>query len=309
VAFLVIGPACLIAPIVAMKGGLSTKPAVGRLLGTTARSADTAVERQRPRDPDQTAAQTVVLAARAMAISVRDAVTVPLIPLALLGLIWSWPPGARARPWIFLGVILVAWPLALVRLHATSGYCTPRHALIVAYPLIASAAFALCRLRDRIAIPGRWLGLDDVRYTAGPAVTAMVLVGLAWSYRAEVAAPINGRFAGYRGAAEYVAGERARGGEGGRRDRWTLFYGERTGYTFANLVAAAGDPTVRRMVVRDAHLAGPWWYCTEIRKLIGDRKPVASFPEKPSREQSVVYVYDWSDRAVQSARGVATERR
>lgn len=309
VAFLVIGPACLIAPIVAMKGGISTKPAVGRLLGTTAKSAATAVERQRPLDPDQTATETAVLAVRAMAVSVRDAVTVPLLPLALLGLILSWPPGERARPWIFLGIIMVAWPLALIRLHATSGYCTPRHTMILAYPLIASAAFAIKTMLEKVAIPGRWLGLDDVRYTAGPAVTAMVLVALALTYRAQITAPINARFAGYRGAAEYLAANVPEGEKVVDVTGWSLFYGDRPGYTFANLVAAKGDPSVRRMVVRDAHLTGPWWYCDEIRTLIGDRKPVASFPANPRPKQSVVFVYDWSDRAEQAARAGTAERR
>ncbi len=45
VGFLVIGPALLVGPYVAMKGGLGTKPAIARLLGTAPKSAATAVER------------------------------------------------------------------------------------------------------------------------------------------------------------------------------------------------------------------------------------------------------------------------
>ena len=48
------------------------------------------------------------------------------------------------------------------------------------------------------------------------------------------------------------------------------------------------------MVVRDSHLNGPWEYCGRIKHLIGDRKPVAQFPEHPKPKQSVVFVYDWS---------------
>ena len=88
VGFLVIGPALLIAPIVASKGGISTKPAVGRVLGTVSRSAPSAVERQRPLKPDQTTRETYILATRAMAMAVRDSVTVPLFA----------PGAARVHP-------------------------------------------------------------------------------------------------------------------------------------------------------------------------------------------------------------------
>ena len=38
-AFLVLGPLLLVGPYVALKGGLGTKPAVARLLGTAPKSA------------------------------------------------------------------------------------------------------------------------------------------------------------------------------------------------------------------------------------------------------------------------------
>ena len=294
VGFLVIGPALLVAPIVASKGGISTKPAVGRVLGTTTQSAPSAVERQRPLKPGQTTAETYVLATRAMAIAVRDAVTIPLLPLALVGFVLAWPPGAKARMWVFLTILMLAWAFALVRLFATGGYCTPRHALILAYPLIASAAFGLTRLLELVAVPGRWFGLPGERLTVGPVGLAVAVAALGWSYRADLAAPINAQFAGYRGAADYLdrhvpAGERVVDVTG-----WALFYGDRPGYTFANLVAAAGDRDLTRVVVRDSHLNGPWEYCDRIKALIGDRRPVAQFPEHPAPKQSVVFVYDWS---------------
>jgi hypothetical protein len=309
VAFLTIGPACLIAPIIAMKGGLSTKPAVGRLLGTAPKSAPLAVERQRPLDPNQTTAQTYVLATRAMAISVRDAVTIPLLPLALLGFIFAWPPGERARPWVFFAILMIAWAVALVRLFATGGYCTPRHAMILTYPLIASAAFGLSRLIGLCAIPGRWIGQPGGRYTVGPVAYLLVLLGLGTYYWPEIRTPINDRFAGYRDAARYLQEHAAPGERVVDVTGWSLYYAERPGYTFANLVEAMGDPSVRRVVVRDAHLTGPWEYCAQIRKLVGDRKPVATFPEHVGPKQSPVFVFDWSDEATRTAEAAKAERR
>jgi hypothetical protein len=309
VAFLVIGPGCLIAPIVATKGGLSTKPAVGRVLGTAPKSPTLAVERERPLDPEQSTAQTYLKATRAMALAVRDAVTIPLLPLALLGLIFSWPPGERARPWVFLSIVMIAWALAMIRLHATGGYCTPRHAMILSYPLIASSAFGLIRLLAMVSIPGRWIGRDDGRYTAGPLVWGLVFLGLVSYNWAELTTPVNDRFVGYRGAADYIATYVPEQERVVDLTGWSLYYGRRPGYTFANLIEAAGDKSLTRVVVRDAHLTGPWIYCEQIRQLVGDREPVATFPENPVRKQSKVFVYDWSDLARRAAQSRSAETR
>ena len=309
VAFLVIGPGCLIAPILAAKGGISTKPAVYRVLGLGPKSAPLAVERQRPLDPGQSARETYVLATRAMAIAVRDSVTIPLLPLALLGLIASWPPGERARPWVFLTILMIAWALALIRLHATGGYCTPRHALILAYPLIASAAFGMTWLASKLAIPGRWFGQPEVRFTSGPIVWVVALGALVSYYSADLATPLNGRFSGYRGAAEYLTMCVPEGEKVVDLTGWSLFYSGRPGYTFANLHEAMGDPTVTRVVVRDAHRDGPWAYCEQIRRLVGGRKPTATYPEHPAPKQPVVFVYDWSVEAARTARKSGEERR
>ncbi|WP_435010144.1 ArnT family glycosyltransferase [Tundrisphaera lichenicola] len=309
VAFLVIGPACLIAPIIASKGGLSTKPAVGRVLGTAPKSASLAVERQRPLDPDQSTAKTYLQATRAMAFAVRDAVTIPLLPLALLGLIFSWPPGERSRPWVFLATVMIAWALAMIRLHATSGYCTPRHSMILAFPLIASAAFGLIRLMGMVSIPGTWVGRDDGRYTAGPLIWGLIFAGLVSYYRADLSAPVNDRFLGYRGAADYLESNVPEGERVVDLTGWSLYYSGRKGYTFGNLIEAMGDRSLSRVVVREAHLKGPWEYCQQVRQLIGDRAPVATYPEVPTREQDKVLVFDWSEGGKRTAQAPAAGPR
>jgi hypothetical protein len=244
-----------------------------------------------------------------MAFAVRDSVTIPLLPLAVIGLILAWPPGERARPWVFLSIVMIAWALALIRLFATGGYCTPRHAMILAYPLIATAAFGLQSLIRRIAIPGRWIGQKDGRYTAGPIVWVGVLAGLFLGYKAELMAPINNQFYGYREASAYLAANVPADAKVVDLTGWTLFYGERNGYTFANLIEAMGDPTLSRIVVRDAHLKGPWEYCQQVRKLIGDRKPVMTYPANPVDKQSIVFVYDWSKEPAQTVRAPSGEIR
>ena len=110
-AFLVLGPLLLVGPYVAVKGGLGTKPAVARLLGTQPRSAALAVERERPLDPDQSTAKTYVLAIRAMAQAVRTSVTLPLLLLAAVGLVSAWPLGG-GRPWLFMTIVMVTSAMA-----------------------------------------------------------------------------------------------------------------------------------------------------------------------------------------------------
>jgi hypothetical protein len=292
VGFLVIGPAILVGPYVAMKGGLGTKPAVARLLGTAPKSAPTAVERQRPLDPDQTTGQTYLLATRAMAEAVRDAVTIPLLPFVVVGFVLAWPPGARARSWLLVTIILVASALALIRLHATGGYCTPRHAMVMAYLLIPAAASGVHTLVNRLTIPGRWVGLDDARYKPGPAIWAVVIGGmLAFSGRATFA-PINEPMAGYRDAGRWVAEHVPPGEKVADVTGLSLFYGGREGYTFANIIDAPNDPSLRYVVVREAHLKGPWPYCEQLRAVVGDLKPVATYPEGLKKGQARVFVFE-----------------
>jgi 4-amino-4-deoxy-L-arabinose transferase-like glycosyltransferase len=309
VMFLVVGPALLAGPYVAFKGGLATKPAVARILGTAPRSAPDAVERARPLDPNQTTSKTYVLAVKATFEAIRDAVTVPLLPFALVGLWASRPFHARGRVWLFLGIVLLASVLALVRLHATGGYCTPRHAMILSLMLIPAAALGLDHVLGRIAVPARWLGKQGSPFRAGPAIWGLALIGyLAWATPA-LLAPVNAGLGGYRAAGMYLTQHAPPGTKVVDVTGWSLYYGERSGYTFANLIEAPGDPNLRWVVARDAHLKGPWGYCRQLRALVTGLEPVATFPEKEGPNQARVYVFDRLSRTVRADGSGEVRRR
>ncbi|MBX6313100.1 MAG: glycosyltransferase family 39 protein [Isosphaeraceae bacterium] len=301
VGVLVLGPACLVGPYIVAKGGLGTKPAIQRLLGTAPHSAPDAVERQRPLDPNQSTARTYALAVKAMFEAVRDATTTPLLALSVLGIAGCRPFTPRARTWLFLAIIAVASVLALVRLHATGGYCSPRHAMVLAMLLIPAGAAGLDLALRTITIPGRWIGQGEARFRPGPAVWVATLGGfLAWSVP-QVLTPINHEFAGYRGASRYLrehvpAGEKVADVTG-----WTLYYERRPGYTFGNLIEAPHDPKLRWVVVREAHLRGPWTYCAQLRALVQGLEPLATFPEQPTAGQALVYVFDRQARPAATA--------
>lgn len=307
---LVIGPACLVGPYIAIKGGLGTKPAIQRFLGTAPKSAADAVERQRPLPPDQSTAKTYALAAKEMFESVRDAVTVPLLPLALVGLLACRSFKENGRAWLLVGTIITASVLALIRLHATGGYCTPRHAMVLALLLIPAAALGLDRVLRSIAIPGRWLGLGDERFKMGPAIWVLTLAGFFAWYGGRTIAPLNLTNAGYRLAGNFILGRTAPGEPVVDVTGLAAYYGDRPAYTFATLVAAPADPRVRYVIAREAHLNGPWTYSARLRALVADRHLVKVFPEQPDPNQSKVYVFESREPApAQAAMGPAGQER
>ena len=104
--------------------------------------------------------------------------------------------------------------------------------------------------------------------------------------------PVNDGCGAYREAGAWLAAHVDRADRVADVTGWSLFYGDRAGYTFADLHAAASDPAVRWVVARDAHVAGPWGYCGRLRGLIAGAKVVARFPAERREGQSRVTVYE-----------------
>ncbi len=302
---LVIGPACLIGPYIAVKGGIGTKPSIARLLGTAPKSLPQAVERQTPLDPNQTAVETGVLAGKAVFEAVRDAVSIPLLPLALLGLFFVYRPaaalgpapstgdgGARGRQWLLVAIVGVASVLALLRLHATGGYCSPRHALILSLLLIPAAASAL---RQGLAVVGSFMTERlprSMRAAVFPGLWVLVFGGLACILLPRTLAPVNEGLGAYKTAGVWLRDRVAPGVRVVDVSGWAIFYGRLEGYTFANLIHAPNDPAARWVVVREAHLRGPWPYCSLLRGLVGDAEPTLVFHGANRRHTTKVFIFD-----------------
>lgn len=288
IAVLGLGVVLAIGPYVALKGSVATKPAVARLLGLAPPSRADAVERERPLDPDQSATTTAMLAVRSTAAAVRDAVTWPLLPLAALGVGASLrrEHHRRARLWLFLGVMSAGALLALLRLHATGGYCTPRHTLLLTLPLISASASGL---RTILAWMPRALGRNPTWIRR--AAPLGFCVAIAVVHARALTLPINDAFGGYRAAGAWIAQHAPRDETVVDVTGWSQYYADRPGYVFANLIAAPADPSARWVIARDAHLSGPWGYCTRLRELVADARLVARFPEsrKPGRARVSVY--------------------
>lgn len=295
-ALVVAGPILVVGPYVAIKGGIGTKPAVARLLGTAPRSAATAVERERPLDPDESVLKAIAVAWRGMFRAVQGAVTTPLLILAAIGLLRRAPavdPG-QSRGRLFVAIYGTMWMLALVRLYATGGYCTPRHALILALPMIAAAAHGLARLGDRIAAA---LPADQGRLARGLTCAAGIAM-VAGVYGPKTLAPLNAESSGYRQAGAWLAAHSAADARVLDLKGWAMFYSGRPGYSFADYMESGSDPNLRYVVAHDAFLIGEWPYCQAIRDRIGRREPVVSFSGetsqliRPDKRVSRVHVFD-----------------
>jgi 4-amino-4-deoxy-L-arabinose transferase-like glycosyltransferase len=292
-AFLLGGLVLLVGPYIAIKGGLGTKPGIARVLGLAPRSQALALERERPLQPDQTDIDTYQIATNRMLKVFRAAVTPPLFPIAVLGVVLAGWGANRPRAALFLAIVLLASAVALVRLHATGGYCTVRHGLVPGVILTIGAAFGITWLMNKVSIPGRWLGLAHERLRPGPAVWTVLVTVLVVLPHLRSLGPLNpGPFDVYHTTGRWLA-EHTRAGEGVLDlTDWSLFFSERPGYIFANVYDAPNDPNTRWIVVRKPHIDGHWNYSDVIRRLLAGREPVALFPQEASRDQVQIRIYD-----------------
>jgi hypothetical protein len=293
IAVLVAGPVVAAGPFMLMKGGISTKPSMMRILGLAKPAPAMAVERERPLDPAQSGAKTVVLATRAMLRAVVGATSLPLLVLALMGAssIWSSPIGRRFG--VLLATIVLLCTLAMVRLHAMSGYCTPRHAMVVSWILIPASAVGLRRLSAAIGQTlKRIVGQLTSTRTLETAIRCLILACCVLRWAPAAIAKIDPGLGGYRQAGDWLAAA-AQAGEALIDPKgFSIFYADKPGYSFATLGQGLHDPSVRWVVAHEALVYGPWDYSNAIRALVGNRRPIRIFPAKAARGVSKVYVYD-----------------
>ena len=221
------------------------------------------------------------------------AVTLTLIPLAVIGLVVLRPTPSRTRLQFFFGLMILGSMVGLVRLHATGGYCTVRHALVPGLVFLLAAAHGCRWIIEHAVIDAHRLGMGEGRLRPGPAIWAALLALLLVvpAYRAQT--PFHSGFAPYRMAGSWLQ-QHARPGDGRVLDLtdWSLYFANSPGFGIAGVEEAAARPETRFVVVRDAHLNGHGRSSEIARALVADRAPVARFPEHPGPRQIQVAVYD-----------------
>jgi hypothetical protein len=237
--------------------------------------------------------------------AVLGATSFPLLLLAPLGIAASWSSPDGRKAWLFLGTIIGVSALAMVRLHALSGYCTPRHAMVVGWILVPASAAGLERLIGGLARLARNWSRQLASFDKLETAIRMVILGsclAVWGPPAMAA--IDPGFNGYRQAGEWLASSAQPEEAMIDPKGFSLFYADKPGYTFATLRQGIRDPKVRWVVAHEALIFGPWDYGKSIRILVGDRRPVHIFPAKPARRVSKVYVYDLAQPGERTAGSV-----
>jgi Dolichyl-phosphate-mannose-protein mannosyltransferase len=294
VAFMIGGLLVVVGPYIAIKGGVGTKPGIARVLGLAPQAQPLALERGKPVPLDQSIYETYRLATYRMFKAFRVGVTAPLFPFALLGIVLAACRPAQARAGLFMAIILAASALALVRLHATGGYCTARHGLIPGMILSLAAAHSITWLLGKISIPGRWLGLNRERLRPGLFARAVVVAAiLIVILRIHELGPLNpGPYSVYHATSQWLARHTRDNEHVLDLTGWPLYLSRLRGYGFASVYEAPADPSTRWIVVRQPHVEGHWYYSQVIRDLIGGREPVALVPPRATANQVQIMIYD-----------------
>ena len=243
--FLVIAPLCVVGPYVVAKGGLGTKPALARVLGMAAQAPADSVERARPLDPNQSLARTHCAGGEGNGRGRRRGdLDSPAAPGRSRALERPGRPGSGADS-------------PVPGLHRSGGASGVRQAARDQRLLHV----APCPSARPLGIPAAAAGLDWLlrRVSCRPRIQRsrglaeprpVLLAALAAVYLAWSAPGLCGRSImkglGYRLAGEWLA-DRTHAPEDAKvvdGPAWSLFYGQRAGYTFENLEAPW--PTRRR---------------------------------------------------------------
>ncbi|MBI1323138.1 hypothetical protein GC170_08115 [bacterium] len=294
-AILAISTGALSLPVILSRGTIGTKPAIAKVLGLKNRSAAHAVERERPLEPGTTELAIWGDAAAAFYKALRTATTSTGLILAIVGLVLApRASAAAARRFLLIGVILSLCVLALLRLHATQGYCAPRHTMVPAQLLLMAAGHGVVVLSSRLASNLMRFSFLRERVGLRPVPVIYFALGCAWTttQAGEFARPIGHSALGYKLAGDWLSQHIPPGESIIDLSGWASFYAERPGYGFAKLhEITPGNPS-RYLVVRKAHLVGPWEYCERMRELARDADLVATFPQSVADRTSEVRVYE-----------------
>jgi Dolichyl-phosphate-mannose-protein mannosyltransferase len=293
VAYTLGGVVLLVGPYMTLKGGVATKPGIARVLGLAPRSQPHALEREKPLPPGQSDRETYRLAALRMLKVFRAATTPNVFPFAILGLVVSGGLAGRARAGLFLSIVLAASAFALVRLHATGGYCTIRHGLVPGIILTLAAAHGITWLISRSEIVLRRVGPRVERLRLGLlASTGMFVLLIVVPALRNFESFIPGPFSVYKATGQWIARNTLAGEGVLDLTDWSLFFSGRPGYAFAGVYEAAANPRTRWIVVRKPHVDGHWHYSGVLRTLIGGRVPVALVPPEARPGQVQIRIYD-----------------
>lgn len=297
-AMLAIATAIFSVPLILSRGTLGTKPAIAKVLGLKSRAGAHAVEREKPLDPGLSEYEIWAEATGAYYQSTKQFTTDAGLVLGIIGLLtWRRPNAASARQGLLVLIIVSLSALALIRLHATQGYCAPRHTMVPSQLVLIVAGSGVYWLGERIMSLINKLQKNTAESRLEPGPLLCLLLGTSWAifHGQAFLKPIGNDALGYRQAAEFLNEKLDKDERIADLTGWAPYYTAHRGYTFANINDAFSDPNLRFVVVREAHLIGPWEYCRIMEKLTSNATRIAQFPDnsvKRRPRQSRVVVFE-----------------
>ena len=259
IAFVVSCMLLLAGPFVALRGGLGTKPGIARVLGLAPRSNPLRARAREAATSRPTFSSDLQDRVGPHAQGPAPAVT-PALTIRFSRDCRTGATKILRRGALFLGMVLAASAVALVRLHATGGYCTTAP--------WAGAGHAVdhrgrrgSRLLDEQAHHPRPMG----RHRRDP--RGVSLAGVVAADRHSILSSARGMdFQDSDPFAVYHHGRTGSPGTPATADKmldmtdWSLYLSRRPGYHFADVYKAAADRATRWIVVREPHVEGRWPY-------------------------------------------------
>lgn len=256
----------------------------------------------RPSSPRETAWEFTRRSVIRMLKVTRNAVSIRLLPLAVLGLILAWSGAAQARVWLFLSFLLVGSIGLLIERRASLGDCALRDALVPAFLLLLAAGHGLGWLVHRVRVEGVWFGRPNTVYEPGGLFWAglLMFVVIVPNFRTVVPPDSRGGFASYRAAASWMRGRGIERAQVIDLTGWTTF---EMPLEERSQPATAQMPAKRWVVARQGHVLSHSPERDALVELLGDDGPRALFPATPSVEGVQVRVFEVPpERALRLAR-------
>ena len=78
---------------------------------------------------------------------------------------------------------------------------------------------------------------------------------------------------------------------------------------FEEIAKAEHAPAISWVVAHDALLIGPWSYCDALRRVVGDRLPIKSFPEERRPGIAQVLIFEVSGKLARAGSAPESESR
>lgn len=237
-------------------------------------------------------------------------------PFALFAIVGWGVPRARRPGVVAVGVFLVIWLAALVRLYATAGYISGRYTLAIAALATLWAAVGMEWFIGVVTRVVYWvwghivrraprLEYERARRAAFVGALGVWAVACLWPLRASM----HETRWGLRRAAGWLAAHTPADAMVLDTHQWAAFYAGRRSHDHRDLQEAVNDPRFSYIVVEEGELHGPWKYAARMRAVVGEQEPLASFQQASKGRGDKLLIFQYVRPVADKDRGEGVSAR